>query len=116
MVRPERFELPTPWFVARYSIQLSYGRVDAELYLKIPSGMAERGRSRASRAPRHSYVPVQQDSHPPGSNLFRAIFREGGSENPFPEDGGERGIRTLDTLLAYTPLAGVRLRPLGHLS
>ena len=42
MVRPERFELPTPWFVARYSIQLSYGRVDAGLYLKIPSGMAER--------------------------------------------------------------------------
>ncbi len=29
MVRPERFELPTPWFVARYSIQLSYGRVKA---------------------------------------------------------------------------------------
>ena len=25
--RPERFELPTPWFVARYSIQLSYGRM-----------------------------------------------------------------------------------------
>ena len=27
MVRPERFELPTPKFVARCSIQLSYGRV-----------------------------------------------------------------------------------------
>ena len=27
MVRPERFELPTLWFVARYSIQLSYGRI-----------------------------------------------------------------------------------------
>jgi hypothetical protein len=26
VARPERFELPTPWFVARYSIQLSYGR------------------------------------------------------------------------------------------
>jgi hypothetical protein len=26
MVRPERFELPTPWFVAKYSIQMSYGR------------------------------------------------------------------------------------------
>lgn len=26
MVRPERFELPTPWFEAKYSIQLSYGR------------------------------------------------------------------------------------------
>ncbi len=29
--------------------------------------------------------------------------------------GGERGIRTLDTF-RYTPLAGERLRPLGHLS
>ena len=27
LVRPERFELPTAWFVARYSIQLSYGRM-----------------------------------------------------------------------------------------
>jgi hypothetical protein len=25
-VRPERFERPTPWFVAKYSIHLSYGR------------------------------------------------------------------------------------------
>lgn len=25
LVGPERFELPTTWFVARYSIQLSYG-------------------------------------------------------------------------------------------
>ena len=28
MVRPERFELPTLWFEARCSIQLSYGRTD----------------------------------------------------------------------------------------
>jgi len=27
LVRPERFELPTPWFVAKYSIQLSYSRM-----------------------------------------------------------------------------------------
>jgi hypothetical protein len=26
-VRPERFELPAFWFVARRSIQLSYGRI-----------------------------------------------------------------------------------------
>ncbi len=31
-------------------------------------------------------------------------------------DGGERGIRTLDGILSHTPLAGARLRPLGHLS
>ena len=29
LVRPERFERPTPWFVAKYSIQLSYGRIRA---------------------------------------------------------------------------------------
>ncbi len=27
LARPERFERPTPWFVAKYSIQLSYGRL-----------------------------------------------------------------------------------------
>ena len=35
---------------------------------------------------------------------------------PGPSTGGERGIRTLDRILSYTPLAGARLRPLGHLS
>ena len=32
LARPERFELPTPWFVARYSIQLSYGRAAGNLW------------------------------------------------------------------------------------
>jgi hypothetical protein len=36
--------------------------------------------------------------------------------NDLKNNGGEEGIRTLDTLLTYTPLAGERLRPLGHLS
>ena len=31
MARPERFELPTNWFEASYSIQLSYGRVESGL-------------------------------------------------------------------------------------
>ena len=32
LARPERFELPTNWFEASYSIQLSYGRVEEGLY------------------------------------------------------------------------------------
>lgn len=31
-------------------------------------------------------------------------------------NGGEEEIRTLESLLSPTPLAGERLRPLGHLS
>ena len=31
-MRPERFELPTPWFVAKYSIQMSYGRLRGPNY------------------------------------------------------------------------------------
>jgi hypothetical protein len=31
MARPERFELPAFWFVARRSIQLSYGRVGTRI-------------------------------------------------------------------------------------
>ena len=39
MARPERFELPTAWFVARYSIQLSYGRYADELYMPRTGGV-----------------------------------------------------------------------------
>ncbi len=35
LARPERFELPTLWFVARYSIQLSYGRVEVAHYMRF---------------------------------------------------------------------------------
>ena len=38
LARPERFELPTFWFVASHSIQLSYGRV----FGRIQSLLAER--------------------------------------------------------------------------
>jgi hypothetical protein len=45
MVRAERFELPTFWFVARRSIQLSYARMrtlkDYQTGSKTPSGLRE---------------------------------------------------------------------------
>ncbi len=34
MAHPERFERPTLWFVARYSIQLSYGCIKKDLNYK----------------------------------------------------------------------------------
>ena len=42
--------------------------------------------------------------------------RRPGRENGFIwMNGGQDGIRTHETLLGPTPLAGERLRPLGHL-
>ena len=41
LARPERFELPTTWFVARYSIQLSYGRVERRDYSLNSSPIGE---------------------------------------------------------------------------
>jgi hypothetical protein len=38
LARPERFELPTAWFVARYSIQLSYGRIDSRIIMTEREG------------------------------------------------------------------------------
>ena len=35
---------------------------------------------------------------------------------PPKDGGGDEGIRTLDGLMTHTPLAGERLRPLGHVS
>ena len=43
------------------------------------------------------------------NQLFQSFFI-------LKNDGGEGGIRTLDTGLGYTPLAGERLQPLGHLT
>jgi hypothetical protein len=51
MVRPERFERPTPWFVAKYSIQLSYGRA----LIVLPGG---EGGIRTLDTSLSSYAPL----------------------------------------------------------
>ena len=45
-----------------------------------------------------------------------STFIIGPSLRPNNKCGGERGIRTLEGVLALTPLAGERFRPLSHLS
>ncbi len=45
MARPERFELPTLWFEARCSIQLSYGRV-GPFYLELTVSFRQRASAR----------------------------------------------------------------------
>ena len=43
LARPERLELPTTWFEARYSIQLSYGRIGHSVYLEVyPSALCRK--------------------------------------------------------------------------
>ena len=57
-----------------------------------------------------------------GSNhrvLIKPLISSKPKKDPnrsFLDFGGEGGIRTLDTRLTYTPLAGERLQPLGHFS
>lgn len=74
---------------------------------------------RASRQSRSLQVAQSQLVEPKGSNqilCFPADTKKPAHSAGFFVSGGERGIRTLDTLLTYTHFPGVRLQPLSHLS
>ena len=75
LARLERFELPTARFVAEYSIQLSYRRINCypELQGRTPRG-------------------ASSNCHLQFSGRALSVFADTASIN----NGGERGIRTLD--------------------
>jgi hypothetical protein len=52
MARPAGFEPTTPWFVARYSIQLSYGR-KTQKYISFPESVSSAGVPEPSRIARY---------------------------------------------------------------
>ena len=64
MVRPERFELPTTWFVARYSIQLSYGRTEKLVMPCFDAGASKR------RSKRRNYSDSARMRQPFSQNFF----------------------------------------------
>ena len=110
MARPERFERPTAWFVARYSIQLSYGRLGRAALYRFRRHF-QRNCLKRSGGDEHRDVrgrPLRE--HAVERGPFSPHIKEVPSGTSFI-CGGERGIRTLDGLLAHTPLAGERLRP-----
>jgi hypothetical protein len=85
MVRPERIELPTSWFVAKHSIQLSYGRILVEKCPQIitetesfrPTGLAETRRRKLvdnSLAEFDLRYPVRAKT-PAGSAISSASLR-----------------------------------------
>ena len=115
VVRPERFELPASWFVARRSIQLSYGRKGREYYhndCRSPFPRTAPARGATEDNDRTKSTTCRK------SQLRGSTKRQRGpkAHRSGTHCGGEGGIRTLEGLLTLTPLAGARLRPLGHLS
>ncbi len=66
------------------------------------------------------FLPIKRRNASRSGAIQRSCVRGGlaidGKRFVFREIGGAGGIRTLDTLLAYTHFPGERLRPLGHRS
>jgi hypothetical protein len=73
MARPERFELPTPWFVAKYSIQLSYGRADQTIQSTVVTPWSLRLRCGKSSTPNFFILQPVSARFEPVIDLFVAM-------------------------------------------
>ena len=69
VARPERFELPTLWFEARCSIQLSYGRTRASVPVHL-------GRFKARLLGREASAWNWQRTGPPGISAVLLAARD----------------------------------------
>src|SRR5690606_4038339 len=104
MARLEGFEPPTTWFVARYSIQLSYrrpfelleGRVSRTRGVILPTHLSQ---ETAGRLARHAGLEAATASSVAGNGNQLSYWRAVTS-------GGEGGIRTLDKLSPIHPSQG----------
>jgi hypothetical protein len=94
MARLGGFEPPTAWFVARYSIQLSYSR------LKLICDVGAAGRIRTSDRLVRSQVLYPAELQPRIATLSATstVLTSLRGEN-----GGEGGIRTLGTIARTVP-------------
>jgi hypothetical protein len=90
MARPERFELPTFWFVARHSIQLSYGRGKARYYVEAPGGRQGNAGSRPSDL-----------AKPHASAIMQIMNESSGPDRKF------RGWRLLAVLVAVIAVLAI---------
>ncbi|GEM_PF-1455949 len=108
MARLGGFEPPTAWFVARYSIQLSYSRLKHVGSDFVINGAA--GRIRTSDRLVRSQVLYPAELQPRNKTFQTSFFYS------LKKNGGEGGIRTLGTRNAYGSLAGSWFQPLTHLS
>ncbi len=103
--------------------QISLDRGDATRSMRFETTPGDR----LSTRDRHRRSGAAGDRRTTIAPLRRSFGRHFQAQNAVPgdlppkarrakQDGGEDGIRTHEKLLASTPLAGERLRPLGHLS